>query len=96
MILRWLDPDEPISATHLAIALGMNAERVRGALGALQRGDIAMRVPSGWIRVGDADLIDRLDDVAATAGTLGQLDRDAERYEEERCSYRAGSGEPSV
>ena len=91
MVLRWLEADEPIRGSHLAAALGMNADRVRKTLGLLQSASIARRVPDGWVRAPEADLIVLLDLVALEAGTHGALDLDRARYETERALYRGGS-----
>ena len=93
MIAHWLDPLEPIRASDLSRATGMNYDRVRAVLGDMQRAHIARAVPGGWIRAEDDEMIVLLDAVAVMMNTAESLEHDRDRYERERREHR-GPGVP--
>ena len=88
MIAHWLDPLEPIRASDLSRATGMNYDRVRSVLGDMQRAHIAWAVPGGWVRADDDEMIALLDAVAVMMNTADALEQDRDRYGRERRKHR--------
>jgi hypothetical protein len=89
MVLRRLDAVEPITNAVIAWMTGMDPRRTYSVLGRLVAFDLARRIPDGWVRVGDDELVPLLDALAVACHTSGALVAQRARDEVARQRERA-------